>query len=399
MISSSRIAAIFVCMAVSVVFAEVESSSGKPNQEVPVEVRDARLIYKNALAYRGDVKPLGRIFARAEEGGEVKIAVVGGSITEGARASCVEKRWANRFVAGWQELFPKAKIVLRNAGIGATGSEIGAYRYGKDVSPFKPDLVVFEFGVNDRDEKSADKTLAGLLRHAARDGSAAIVLSMAREDGKDAQDKHLKAAKEYHVPVISYRDAVTPMLKSGAWKWSDIAADGAHPNDSGHGIAAELLNQFIRNEYKISRKDRNARPFLPSPAVTQPYEQGRITPFAQVKLDECVGFVPYDEDRWGKGLMATNVGARISFTFEGGTAAFIYRKGKLPHGRVRVTVDGAPLESTPDGYCDIWWWWTPKQQLVTGCPGRHSVIIETIGKGPSKNAGDGFRLAALLVGP
>lgn len=118
-----------------------------------------------------------------------------------------------------------------------------------------------------------------------------------------------------------------------------------------------------------------------------------------MKLDECVGFVPYDEDRWGKGLMATNVGARISFTFEGGTAAFLYRKGKLPHGRVRVTVDGAPLESTPDGYCDIWWWWTPKQQLVTGCPGHHSVIIETIGKGPSKNAGDGFRLAALLVGP
>jgi len=368
---------------------------------------EASAMYQDAVAYRGDSTALRRVFEKAERGETVRVAAIGGSITEGATAGGVEFQWATLFANGWRELFPKAKIEFLNAGIGATGSLIGAFRYSQDVSPFKPDVLAVEFSVNDADNDESRQTMEGLIRHAMREGAAVILLGMMRSSGVSAQAAHLEAARKYTVPYISYRDAVSARIKSGDLSWEDIGADNVHPNRRGHAIAGGLMNLFVRDELRRHDAARGewdpSAPFpsVPSPEVTDPFETGSFTPFSKVPLTENRGFSPYKEDRpgWGEGLMSTNAGDRVAFTFTGSSGVLLYRRGNLPCGlgRARIVVDGVELTNRPLGYADgMTWWQTPPIWLCRSKPGEHTVEIETL---PAENPGDpvGFRLAVLMV--
>lgn len=354
-------------------------------------VREALGLYPSALAYDGDSRMLRRVIDKAEKGGEVRIAVMGGSITEGARAGSVERQWGSVFAQGWRELFPQAKIVYKNCGIGATGSAIGAFRYERDVASFKPDLVAVEFGVNDGAGNDATVQMRGIIRHALRTNSSIMLLEMAKEKGVTAQESHLIAAREYGVPVVSYRDAVTNGFARGAFAWKDIAADNVHPNRRGHALAGELMNLYVRDTYRLYRNERTSRPPLRDRVQKMPFERGSFTPFGEVKLDGCRGYQVYEESRWGKGLSSTNAGDRVEFSFEGKSAAILYRKGNLLLGKARVTVDGVELPTKPDGAGSNWWWYTPTLWLVRDKPGRHHVVVETLDVG--------FKLCVLMVEP
>lgn len=354
-------------------------------------VRDALGIYPHAIVYDGDSRMLRRVIDKAEAGGEVRIAVMGGSITEGARAGSQDRQWGSVFAQGWRELFPKATIVYRNCGIGATGSEIGAFRYERDVASFKPDLVVVEFGVNDQEGEAATQQMRGIIRHALRTKSSVMLLEMAKKNGTNAQKSHLVAARECGAPVISYRDAVTNAFAEGTLRWDDIGADGVHPNRRGHALAGELLNLYVRDTYRLYRHERTSRPPIPDIVQKFPFERGSFTPAGELKLDVCRGFEVYEESRWGKGLASTNAGDRVEFSFDGRSAAILYRRGKLPLGKAKVTVDGEELATHPDGRGDNWWWHTPSLWLVKDKPGRHKVVIETLDVG--------FKFCVLMVEP
>ena len=59
------------------------------------------------------------------------VAVIGGSITQGAKASSAEHRYGELVAQSWREKFPAALIKFVNAGIGATGSDYGAMRFAR----------------------------------------------------------------------------------------------------------------------------------------------------------------------------------------------------------------------------------------------------------------------------
>lgn len=366
-------------------------------------VGDALAVYPDAVAARGNPLGLRRVFDKAERGETLRIAVIGGSITEGAQAGGKDRQWGTLFADGWRELFPKAKVEYLNAAVGATGSLIGAFRYAQHVSPFKPDVLGVEFSVNDPDNDESRQAMEGIIRHAQREGTAVVLLGMLRKDGTSAQTAHLAAAKKYGVPFVSYRNGVSRRLASGAWTWEEISPDQVHPNRRGHALAGELMNLFVRDELRRYRVERTAKPTVPHPAVTEPFEQGSFTPFAELPLTENRGFVPYKEKRsgWGHGLLSTNAGDRVVFTFTGSTAALLYRHGDLPcgMGRAKVTVDGVELAVRPCGYQKgHWWWYTPSLWLCRDKPGTHTVEVETL---PAEKPGDqvGFRLCVLMASP
>lgn len=71
------------------------------------------------------------------------IGFIGGSLTQGG------SQWINAVKKFFEERYPDKNIKVVNAGIGGTGSAMGAMRYKKDILDFKPDLVFIEFAVND----------------------------------------------------------------------------------------------------------------------------------------------------------------------------------------------------------------------------------------------------------
>jgi lysophospholipase L1-like esterase len=124
-----------------------------------VAAQDDAEMLKRSLVSLGDPARLQHVLARARRGEGVVVAVIGGSITAGASASTEEHRWGNLVAAWWRDTFPQATITFINAGIGATGSDLGAHRAAAHLLVHRPDLVVAEYGVNDPNSQDAAETL------------------------------------------------------------------------------------------------------------------------------------------------------------------------------------------------------------------------------------------------
>jgi hypothetical protein len=138
----------------------------------------------------GDWGRLHRQFAKAREGGNIVVGVIGGSITQGASASKTEKRYGNLVADWWREKFPNAKVKFVNAGIGATGTDYGSLRVQRDLLSQRPDFVVVEYAVNDGNTRDAAETLEGLLRQVLKQPNqpAVLLLFMMNQHGNNAQE-------------------------------------------------------------------------------------------------------------------------------------------------------------------------------------------------------------------
>ncbi len=92
---------------------------------------------------------LPNFFAKLERGGDVRIAYLGGSITQA-------EGWRVKTLAHFRSGNTKANSVEINAAISGTGSTYGACRLQDHVLQHKPDLVFVEFRVNGGDLKSME---------------------------------------------------------------------------------------------------------------------------------------------------------------------------------------------------------------------------------------------------
>lgn len=382
--------AVFSWMCLPLCAAMVPSSFPSGHAVPPIEQTAAR-----SVACEGEMARLARVFEKARAGNEVRLLVIGGSITEGARASKQSFRWGETLAADFQKEFPRAKVLFKNVAIGATGSAIGAFRVSRDVTPFKPDLVGVEFSVNDSDVPLSGETMEGLLRQilSAPEQPAVVMLGMMNQSGGNAQQVHLPVARHYGVPYVSYRDALLPDMKAGKFVWSDISPDTIHPNDIGHAYAAALVGACLFGHRQA--KLEPVKP-LPKPLYGTTFDRGSLIPAADWQMIENRGFTPAKEGQWGMGLQGAKVGDRIAFDVEAPTVALLWRRGKLPFGKARVMVDGK-VACTLDGFADQWWWHTPFQLLVRDQPGIHHVVVECIGGRNSRSEGDGFRVCAILT--
>ena len=144
----------------------------------------------------GDFARFEQVWARLDKGEPIRIAVIGGSITQGAGASRPERRWGESFCAGWRRAFPNARIDFVNAGIGATGSEIGAFRLKRDVLDKKPDVVVVEFAVNDRKDKDRAESYEGVVRQLLKEPRGIAVILLGQSDDFDHMPSRRVLAQE-----------------------------------------------------------------------------------------------------------------------------------------------------------------------------------------------------------
>ena len=200
-------------------------------------------IISRSVVTVGDTSRLQHALAKGRRGEPVTVAVIGGSITAGARASAPEKNYGRVLAQWWRETFPSTKIELVNAGIGATGSNYGALRAQRDLLARRPDFVVVEYGVNDPNARSSAETLEGLVRQILKQPQqpAVVLLFMMHRNGTNAQEWHEKVGRNYGLPMFSLRDALWPEIEAGRMKWDDVEADTVHPNDRGHAYAAEFI--------------------------------------------------------------------------------------------------------------------------------------------------------------
>ena len=217
---------------------------------------------------------LGNVFTKLENGEDVTIVHLGGSVTYGANASYQNDyatSWRGLTRAWFNEQYPDANITFVNAGIGGTGSFWGAIRTERDVLVHNPDLVFVMSPINDvyegvsqantqrqmeniirqiRDNDpttdiiigyDTDKTRAGLIPE--RNGYEGLVTEL-----YDMVVWQEIVAREYGISSMDMGRYMADVVRSGQAAWDEVvnAGDNVHPLDAGHALYAQVATELLQ---------------------------------------------------------------------------------------------------------------------------------------------------------
>lgn len=362
---------------------ESESSSeGTENADLKAPVADGAIditqgmtenMLTRSVHYEGDTTRLANKIKEAKDSGNDKtwnIVFLGDSITAGSTTSKGEYTFVNRFTMWWKENINK-KTLFTNAGIGATNSYYGVHRLDRDVFVNTPDIIFVEF-INDTGNQFYEATMESLLRRclAYESNPAVILVEMSLDGGGNAQDIHSTSAEKYSVPVLSYHDAVNPEIEAGniSFKSSGGAAtdtdglspDGTHPNDYGHLMVAQMIENFVEKVAADADSAGEITPFdTSSESITGDlYKDAKISDrgTGDITVKEQNGF----EDKsspWNfqNGWTAEKAGDTITFEMEFKNLGMLYLKtisGKT--GIVGVNIDGEDVTTVDGDFPDGW---------------------------------------------
>ena len=170
----------------------------------------------------------------------VRVAFLGGSITKNAG----EGGFVNE-IAKWIEAQGSdIHVETINAGIGNTGSDLGAQRIDADVLAHKPDVMFVEFAVNDGDrECTADMEQIVRKTRLANPQTDIVFLycvmdwTLPRlEAGRwpPSVIRHEKVAEHYGIPTIALGYEAARKVRLGEWTWKNFSNDACHPTADGY---------------------------------------------------------------------------------------------------------------------------------------------------------------------
>ena len=200
---------------------------------------------------------LGALAAKAGRGEEIRIATLGGSITQNAKGH-------SALIPDWfRAKYPGTEVRSFNLGLSSTCSHSGAFRLDRHVLGHAPDLLVAEFAVNDDQDarhsyEEAVRGIEGIVRRALGEDVPVFLilyvnqalLESVRKPGPAAASlrAHLAVAERYDLPTANVAEALAGAIKDGSMDWKDYG--GVHPNSAGYAFATGLvsagLEQLLR---------------------------------------------------------------------------------------------------------------------------------------------------------
>ena len=233
-------------------------------ESVKTDGLDAAATLANSVACNETVNlaRLKAVIEKAQRGEDIVLGTLGGSITQGFNANynpATGKSEFNRNLYCWSNLLREwlantfnVNVTLYNAGIGSTTSTVGVGRVVNDILSHNPDLIVIDYAVNDSDSTSdASKTMTyayeALTRRILNSGDDVALMMMfaAKENLTNKQEKYAAIGNHYGIPMISYRDAIAPLINDGTYVRTDFSNDTIHPHAYGHQVIAALFGHYI----------------------------------------------------------------------------------------------------------------------------------------------------------
>ena len=320
-------------------------------------------MYDRSVLREGNNARLKKVFEKAKAGEVVRISAIGGSITGGAAASSWDRAYGKKLAQWWEEQFPKSQIEYYNAGIGSTGSIIGAHRAYDDLLVHAPDLVIVDFSVNDSGTQTDKEAYESLLRQIlqSENAPAVIAIGFMSAGGNSYQSLHEGIVEHYDLPYISYRDALWPEMEKGIYAWNEFYPDEIHPNNRGHKLAADLLIHYIAKEYLDTTTDKEKA--LPAPLYKNRFEDAKIynnttiTPTAtsgwKAGNNLYEAYNPLLPNAFKQGWRTTQNGAEITFQIQDARSlSIVYKRLSNPNeaGSVDIYLNGNKVKTLSSLY-------------------------------------------------
>lgn len=284
---------------------------------------------------------------RAENGEEITIGFLGGSITQGSLASKQENSYAYRVFSWWKEEFPKAEIHYVNAGIGGTTSHFGVARAVTDMLMYQPDVVIVDFSVNDEADEFFQETYEGVVRRILTWSSGLAVLLLNNvwyDTGRSAAEYHNFVGDWYQIPHVNIKDTLYRQIREGRNTREELTPDGLHPGDMGHQLVAAEIVAFLERVKKCMYEREEELP-LPEPVTVNAYEHTERLTIREIS-PKLMGFRADTKEKTGhldffkNGWIGKRAGDRILFEVEASCIAVQYRKTiARPALRARLVLD------------------------------------------------------------
>ncbi len=177
-----------------------------------------------------------KIAARAP----VTVAFLGGSITKNAGAGGFVTE-----VAAWIAAQADGiHVETINAGIGNTGSDLGAQRIDADVLSHRPDVLFVEFAVNDSD-RECTVDMEQIVRKTRRANPQTDIVFLycvmdwtlpRLEAGRwpPSVIRHEKVAAHYGIPTVALGYEAARKIRLDEWTWKNFSNDACHPTADGY---------------------------------------------------------------------------------------------------------------------------------------------------------------------
>lgn len=215
----------------------------------PTDEQSAVMV-RDSLLSTGNNARIKKVMEKAQNGEDVTLAYIGGSVTEGQGANpngkCYAKASCDVFAAKYGT---GENVHYINAGMSGTPSSLGIVRYERDVlgqmtAGDHPDILFIEFAVNDSGECTNGGAYEGLIRRALDSGSAVVLLFSVFRDNWNMQTTYIPYGEYYDLPMVSMKNAVSSCLnEEGFIKW--YFSDAYHPTNEGYKLTASCIENLF----------------------------------------------------------------------------------------------------------------------------------------------------------
>lgn len=339
------------------------SEAGESSAAPTAEADDARTDYEKmvdrSLLSVGDMTRMSDVFQKAQNGEDITVAYIGGSITEGYNAGTTEF-YAKTCTDLLQGYFPDITVTGVNAGISGTPSLLGNLRLERDVLSADPDIVFVEFAVNDgqdADYKNAYESLVRTLLTQEKD-IAVVLLFTVLDSGYTCQEHMSKIGANYDLPMISVHDSVYEEIEAGRMTWKDYSNDQSHPNAYGH----KCITDFVDNYYQkvlpvVAENVGEVSKELPDPVFSAKYMNMHYMDSATMDGVELDGFEQYDtHGSFHNGWMYRGTdGGSMKFTVDCSVLEMVFKANNSDkYGTADIYVDGEKVKSVVSNMSDGW---------------------------------------------
>ena len=329
---------------------EAGGSSAAPTAEADDDRTDYEKMVDRSLLSVGDMTRMADVFQKAQNGEDITVAYIGGSITEGYNAGTTEF-YAKTCTDLLQGYFPDITVTGVNAGISGTPSLLGNLRLERDVLSADPDIVFVEFAVNDGQEadyKNAYESLVRTLLTQEKD-IAVVLLFTVLDSGYTCQEHMSKIGANYDLPMISVHDSVYEEIEAGRMTWQDYSNDQSHPNAYGH----KCITDFVDNYYQkvlpvVAENVGEVSKELPDPVFSAKYMNMHYMDSATMDGVELDGFEQYDtHGSFHNGWMKCPVDCSV--------LEMVFKANNSDkYGTADIYVDGEKVKSVVSNMSDGW---------------------------------------------
>ena len=338
---------------------EADESSAAPTAEADDARTDYEKMVDRSLLSVGDMTRMSDVFQKAQNGEDITVAYIGGSITEGYNAGTTEF-YAKTCTDLLQGYFPDITVTGVNAGISGTPSLLGNLRLERDVLSADPDIVFVEFAVNDGQEadyKNAYESLVRTLLTQEKD-IAVVLLFTVLDSGYTCQEHMSKIGANYDLPMISVHDSVYEEIEAGRMTWQDYSNDQSHPNAYGHKCITDFVDNYYQKVLPVVFENvGEVSKELPDPVFSAKYMNMHYMDSATMDGVELDGFEQYDtHGSFHNGWMYRGTdGGSMKFTVDCSVLEMVFKANNSDkYGTADIYVDGEKVKSVVSNMSDGW---------------------------------------------